>query len=786
MGCTATKPIPPPTTTTTTGGGNNTATNNNKTTSKSPKGNHNDNTIPDEGALFSRGETDSVYEEIKAPTPTAKSNANNTTSTAANKFVEVDVTSGNTQPQSKTDDTTSTTTTTSPTVTTANNDNTAAAATAPPPPPTTTTTASTTQDETIATTKQFDTISPPTNNEQVTATLETTETAQPSSPTTEPAATTNTNDDAPETTTTTDDTNNPTITTTITAESDIVINPPTNNNNKRLDELNEVVYPDAASCLKAKGLGKYVEALTAQGIISYHDLGKLVEDPSDPFWSKMPPFPDKKKLLALVALVRGDGPPTSTTAATTTADDNEDNDDDAPSSAPVQQREKSEFPCNSYEVDLHAPTFGTCVCGHPKSRHGKESEDQKANRFLNLQRTASATKREGQNNTSSPGGSGNDGGNVVIDETPKETPCDNFRINLKATGFNICYCGHPKSAHGAKMNNKGTSARDMFKNMEKTSKNPAQVMPPSNNPAAISNTNASKTSNKNSPPKSGTNNKTASPVVVAATSPPATTTTTTTPPVVVAAAAAAAAATTTVTAVTSSTTTTLPTKLTNGWRIITRLDQILLSTMVQLEDSMAKSDIMSLDRDWRAYCRILETVTNVKDKGVFVLVDEANPDEDTHVAHDLAQEHETDIPRRAKITEALDGVLKTMPDIDGEAMETLKNAFDEWSGQHQNNLELEREALDGFAPITITTDEGMKEENERFNKRVLTKAFEHGDGNFFFTWLVSKCSEYESIVDVCGGLRSSSTMEQWNQIYPAFEKTINSDDWEKMKNDGVI
>ena len=276
---------------------------------------------------------------------------------------------------------------------------------------------------------------------------------------------------------------------------------------EKLTKQEHVIYPSAKAALNSRGLQKYAAELEKRGIIEYKDLASLEENLEDPFWSRMPPYPDRKKFRVLIDEVRsifdaladkepvdvekessvvpesviqessekekipepaseeyldtkaavfevtkelGEQLSTNTNGPRTSIENEaQDDDDDIP------PREKTEFPCDTFEADIYAE-FGMCTCGHPKKDHNlgaAKTPLYKVGSKTVIQTPIHEVVSGNQSEQRTP---------VVFHSAE---PCSNYRLDMKALTFGTCVCGHPKSEH--KQQERSSSNR--FKEMAKGS-----------------------------------------------------------------------------------------------------------------------------------------------------------------------------------------------------------------------------------------------------------------------------------------------------------------------------
>lgn len=93
---------------------------------------------------------------------------------------------------------------------------------------------------------------------------------------------------------------------------------------------------------------------------------------------------------------------------------------------------KDEYPCNNYQLDMNASSFGACKCGWGKADHGK-----------GISKPAPPPA-----SVSPPPPPG---------PPPVRKPCDFFVADVTASEFGMCTCGFRKADHGLK----GSSAEHL-------------------------------------------------------------------------------------------------------------------------------------------------------------------------------------------------------------------------------------------------------------------------------------------------------------------------------------
>jgi len=82
-----------------------------------------------------------------------------------------------------------------------------------------------------------------------------------------------------------------------------------------------------------------------------------------------------------------------------------------------------------------AAPFGQCKCGHPKQSHTSEGENKAAAALRALRSSAREPSLQ------------------------QSELCSNYTVDVSATTFGQCYCGHPKDAHVCKSENKAATER---------------------------------------------------------------------------------------------------------------------------------------------------------------------------------------------------------------------------------------------------------------------------------------------------------------------------------------
>ncbi len=86
---------------------------------------------------------------------------------------------------------------------------------------------------------------------------------------------------------------------------------------------------------------------------------------------------------------------------------------------------KDEYPCNNYQLDMNASSFGACKCGWAKVDHGK-----------GLGKPATTSPPPPPPPVAGP--------------PPIKRPCDFFVADVTAQEFGMCTCGFRKAEHGLK------------------------------------------------------------------------------------------------------------------------------------------------------------------------------------------------------------------------------------------------------------------------------------------------------------------------------------------------
>jgi hypothetical protein len=95
--------------------------------------------------------------------------------------------------------------------------------------------------------------------------------------------------------------------------------------------------------------------------------------------------------------------------------------------------------CSQYQADVLAAEFGQCKCGYPKQAHISEGENK-----------AAAALRALRSSERDPS---------LMVCGPCSKPCSNYTVDVGATTFGQCLCGHPKEAHISKVENKAATER---------------------------------------------------------------------------------------------------------------------------------------------------------------------------------------------------------------------------------------------------------------------------------------------------------------------------------------
>ena len=92
-----------------------------------------------------------------------------------------------------------------------------------------------------------------------------------------------------------------------------------------------------------------------------------------------------------------------------------------------RSNEMNTFPCNDYKLDMKADKFGACVCGFSRGAHG-------------LANTIEMSKEVTVCKPALPSRSSGGG-------QPSAEPCGNFSLDMTATTFGMCVCGHLRASH---------------------------------------------------------------------------------------------------------------------------------------------------------------------------------------------------------------------------------------------------------------------------------------------------------------------------------------------------
>jgi protein-tyrosine-phosphatase len=122
-----------------------------------------------------------------------------------------------------------------------------------------------------------------------------------------------------------------------------------------------------------------------------------------------------------------------------------------------QPKERSAEVCSKYELDMKATAFGLCMCGHPKTEHKFDNGPREAQFQTNAAaRRASTTARPPAVATASPPSapvasatSPTASASFVTrgNQYPSLEPCDNYQLDVSASAFGTCVCGHLKTHH---------------------------------------------------------------------------------------------------------------------------------------------------------------------------------------------------------------------------------------------------------------------------------------------------------------------------------------------------
>jgi len=101
-------------------------------------------------------------------------------------------------------------------------------------------------------------------------------------------------------------------------------------------------------------------------------------------------------------------------------------------------------PCSQYRVNTQAAEFGQCECGYPKQAHAGKTENKAAAALAALNSPDKKRTSLGKNR-------------LCVGEQPQ--PCSAYQVDVTATVFGHCLCGHPKEAHAAQEANPAELAK---------------------------------------------------------------------------------------------------------------------------------------------------------------------------------------------------------------------------------------------------------------------------------------------------------------------------------------
>ena len=94
--------------------------------------------------------------------------------------------------------------------------------------------------------------------------------------------------------------------------------------------------------------------------------------------------------------------------------------------------EMNAFPCSNYRLDMAAAQFGNCKCGFSKAAHGLSSGTVQ------------------QRKDTPPTLDGTSAEQTITSRGIATTPCNDFALDMKASTFGQCICGHVRAKHHAK------------------------------------------------------------------------------------------------------------------------------------------------------------------------------------------------------------------------------------------------------------------------------------------------------------------------------------------------
>lgn len=214
--------------------------------------------------------------------------------------------------------------------------------------------------------------------------------------------------------------------------------PPMNSVDERLRKVEAVIYPSAEAALASRGLRKYAAELQQKGVVSYRDLANLAEDMDDPFWSKMPPFPDRKKMRGVIeeARMAYDLSPEEVAQPAIAASE---------TVTPYQENGQEEVQESSIRDETAVPVEKPVVNVESHDQSAEQAEETPKPRVPPAPPKRGVKSEETVQDVAE--------GEVESPEPPspprqkQATPCDDYETDIYAADFGMCLCGHPKKVH---------------------------------------------------------------------------------------------------------------------------------------------------------------------------------------------------------------------------------------------------------------------------------------------------------------------------------------------------